>query len=152
VQSLEQCLEEYTKFVGRKKLFHWKKDTCDDSDWYQDLVSLHDVTELTEQFLSLGAVFLEGVPVEIVNDGSLIGEKLNNCLQRHVRSVHVEAMNSLGGLLHREDWKPLTRSFDKCREETGDDGGIQGDIKNIVQVSLVVQIKALGAALNSFCF
>jgi hypothetical protein len=104
IQSLEECLEEYLKTSGKKQLFQWIEDKYDDSCWLQDLLGLEDVAGLIDQFLSLGKEFLEGIPVEVVNDGSMIREKFHSILKRHVRTFHVEAMNTMGNALYREDW------------------------------------------------
>jgi hypothetical protein len=107
IQSLEGCIEEYLKYVGNKKLFTSNGDALDDFQWREDLEGLHDVLSLADQFLSLNLVFVQDVPSEILNDGSLIRDKLEMCCKRHVRTFHVATMNTLGGMLHREDWQLL---------------------------------------------
>jgi hypothetical protein len=129
VQSMEDCLEEYLKFSGNKRLFVWTGDTCDDSNWFQDLQGLQDVSALLNQLLSLGPLFLEGIPADYVNDGSRIREKFHLCCKRHVRTFHVETMNSLGGMLYREDWILLAYPGSSA---TSSDAG-----KTIIEVRLI---------------
>jgi hypothetical protein len=48
---------------------------------------------------------LEGISKDVVNDGSMIEEKILACSKTHLRSFHVDAMNTLGTMLYREDWQ-----------------------------------------------
>jgi len=105
IQSIDECLEEYTKCSGKKKLFSKETPESYDANWREDLEGLHDVWVLKNQFLSLGPLVLEGVPEEVINDGSLIEDKLLSCCKVHLRTFHVEAMNTLGMMFYREDWK-----------------------------------------------
>jgi hypothetical protein len=104
VKVLEECTEEYIKYVGKKKLFEWKGNEHLDEDWLEDLEGLEDVLRLTDQFLSLRNEFLEGVPLQFINDGSMLSEKLSTIFKKHLRTFHVEAMNTMGLTLYREDW------------------------------------------------
>ena len=104
IKVLEECLEEYLKFVGKKKLFEWRDNVHVDSEWWIDLKGLEDVLQLTDQFMSLSAEFLEGVEQKIINDGSMLREKMYTILKKHLRSSHVEAMNTMGLILYKEDW------------------------------------------------
>jgi hypothetical protein len=102
IQVLEDCFEEYLKYAGKKKLFD--SDSNDD-DWLLDLEGLEDVVGMVGQFLSLQSEFLKDIDVaRSVNDGSLVEKKLHSVLQKHVRAFHIQAMNSMGSSLYREDW------------------------------------------------
>ena len=132
VQVLEQCLDEYIKYVGKKPLFEWKQRLCEpqcqdspaglepstwvqhDSTWWEDLDGLQDVARLTEQFCSLRNEFLSGThgsdaheetgSKTIANEGVQLRDKLHTLMKKHLRTVHVEAMNGLGAILSKEDW------------------------------------------------
>jgi hypothetical protein len=105
IQSIEECLEEYQKHSGKKELFSKNDGKLDDSSWREDLEGLHDVSVLSHQFLSIGPLFLEGLPEEVFNDGSHIEVTLYSCFKPHLRGVHIEAMNTIGTMFYREDWK-----------------------------------------------
>ena len=98
-------MEEYRKHSGKKKLFSKKDGEYDDSSWREDLDGIHEVSILAHQFLSIGPLFLEGVPKEVINDGSSIEESLDSFFKAHLRTFQVEAMNTLGTMFYREDWK-----------------------------------------------
>ena len=105
VKCMEECLEEYLKYVEKKKLFGVSKDNeHDDSEWMKDLEGLEDIVRLTDQFLSLRKEFLEGVSERFINDGGMLREKLSTLLKKHLRSFHVEAMNKMGSTLYQEEW------------------------------------------------
>ncbi len=105
VKVLEECLEEYLKFASKKKLFQATVKGEDiDSAWSSDLVGLEDVLGLTDQFLSLRNEFLDGVLEQVINDGSMLREHLFSILKKHLRSVHIEAMNTAGLMLYKETW------------------------------------------------
>ncbi|KAL3921028.1 MAG: hypothetical protein SGILL_002969 [Bacillariaceae sp.] len=127
IQSLEGCVEEYLKFVGHKKLFTWDGDSCDDSSWLEDLEGLQESITLAKQFLWLHSFFLQDVPVEVVTDGDSLRDKLDSCCKRHVRTFHVSTMNSLGGMLYREDWQLQPMSMSTS------DGGTKDVSKHIIQ-------------------
>ena len=105
MQSIEECMEEYRKHSGKKKLFSKKDGEHDDSSWREDLDGIHEVSILAHQFLSIGPLFLEGVPKEVINDGSSIEESLDSFFKAHLRTFQVEAMNTVGTMFYREDWK-----------------------------------------------
>ncbi|KAG7343446.1 DUF2451 domain containing protein [Nitzschia inconspicua] len=126
IQSMEQCFEEYLKYIGNKRLFSWDTDICDDSNWFWDVQGLQESYALMNQFLSVGPAFLRDTPTELVNDGSLIREKFHLCCKRHVRTFHVETMNSLGGMLFREDWTLLPfPNYDSLSKDSSVDVGIR---------------------------
>ncbi|KAG7372612.1 DUF2451 domain containing protein [Nitzschia inconspicua] len=126
IQSMEQCFEEYLKYIGNKRLFSWDTDICDDSNWFRDVQGLQESYALMNQFLSIGPAFLRDTPTELVNDGSLIREKFHLCCKRHVRTFHVETMNSLGGMLFREDWTLLPfPNYDSLSKDSSADVGIR---------------------------
>lgn len=102
IQVLEECFEEYLKYVGKKKLFD--ADGNDD-DWLLDLQGLEDVAGLIRQFLSLQSEFLKEIEItRSINDGGMVEKKLHSILQKHVRAFHIQAMNKMGLSLYREDW------------------------------------------------
>ena len=117
---LMRCLDEYLDFAGKKKLFR-KKDKSDDSLWVRDLVGLHAIFVLTHQFMSLREEFIndnnngnndpKGNNSPTVSwmttpdDDNSVCTKLKNVFRKHLRGVHVEAMNTMGMTLSKEAWK-----------------------------------------------
>lgn len=109
IQVLEECFEEYLKYVGKKRLF---PDDGDD-DWLEDLEGLEDVVGLVHQFLGLESEFLRDLSdSKNINDGSLVEKRLQTVLQTHVRAFHIQAMNKMGLTLYREDWSLETLGGD----------------------------------------
>lgn len=107
---LTRCLDEYLHLAAKIKLFHGE----DDRTWARDLEGLHEVLQLTNQFLGIGRSLsqhfqLQGVEVTAFSiasrDETLLQQKLCDVFRRHLRSVHVEAMNTFGATLAKEDWK-----------------------------------------------
>eukprot|EP00980_Cylindrotheca_fusiformis_P011399 scaffold2642_cov120-Cylindrotheca_fusiformis.AAC.8 len=75
-QVLEECFDEYLKYIGKKKLFD---DDGNDDDWLLDLEGLEDVVELVRQFLSLQSEFLEDIEVTgSANSGEMVQKKLHS--------------------------------------------------------------------------
>jgi hypothetical protein len=106
VKVLEDCMEEYLKFAPKKKLFQWGEDgRCNDWIWFADLVGLQDVEGLIQQFFSLMLPFLGEDAGQSVNEGTMLREKLNDIIKKHVRSVQIEAMTSTGTILYKEEWE-----------------------------------------------
>lgn len=105
IKVLEECLEEHLKFASKKKLFESAEDGKQyDSAWILDLIGLEDVLGLTNQFLSLRKEFLDDVQEQVINNGILLREKLFDIQKKHLRAVHIEAMNSTGLSLYKESW------------------------------------------------
>lgn len=104
----EQCegvvvrlLTEYLHFSARPNLFE-----NGDTAWALDLECMHRVLILVERFASLQAWFLDTVedrPFCERKETDLY-ERLCDVFRRHLRNVHVEAMNSTGRLLHSDPW------------------------------------------------
>ena len=142
IQSMEECLEEYLKYSGGKRaLFSLKENNeHDDSKWREDLEGIHDVSVLTNQFLSLGPTFLEGISKDVVNDGSMIEERILSCSKTHLRSFHVDAMNTLGTMLYREDWQlhSLTKLETKNTRRIQD----AGDESSKKSLDYIVQVRS----------
>lgn len=121
VQVLEQCLDEYLKHVEKKVLF--QDLGANDDDWLEDLEGLHDVHGLIHQFLSLRNEFLqdsESASKCRVNKGSLVEQKLDLIIQKHMKNFHAEAMNTMGMVLYQEDWSlvPLAKNLDSSYSNT----------------------------------
>jgi hypothetical protein len=121
VKVLEECLEEYLKFVGKKKLFEWQEEEHVDSVWMEDLEGLEDILRMTDQFLSLRREFLARVSVQFINDGSMLREKLYTIMKKHLRDFHVEGMNTMGLALYREPWDLVPLKSSKPNEANCDD-------------------------------
>lgn len=106
-----RCFDEYLHFAPKISLFERSDNAMDDSLWKKDLQNLQDVLLLTDRFVSIRYSFLNVRPPAASNlsslrDGSheFLCEKLTNIFRRHLRSVHVEAMNSVGRRLANESW------------------------------------------------
>jgi hypothetical protein len=139
IQSIDECLEEYLKHSGKKKLFSKIDGNHDDSSWREDLEGLHDVSVLSHQFLSIRHLFLEGVPEAVINDGSRIEEKLDSCRKTHLRALHVEAMNTIGTMFYREDWNAYSfreLNVNAATKTATDTRENDDSVRSIVEVSL----------------
>ncbi|CAB9511403.1 Coiled-coil domain containing 132 [Seminavis robusta] len=102
---LIQCLEEYLQFASHESFF--KDPTSGELKWRLHLEEMHNLLKLTEQFSSLRSRFhtdshAMSSPCDI--DGDL-KEKLCDVFRKHLRFVHVEAMNALGSSLSQENWE-----------------------------------------------
>ena len=77
-------------------------------DWwdFEEWEGLREIWRLTQQFLTLREEF--GVACnDTANDGTCLQERLQTIFKHHLRSVYVEAMNSIGKMLYEEDWTTL---------------------------------------------
>jgi hypothetical protein len=107
---LVRCFEEYMNFATRVKLFQLGANGTDDSLWCQELESLHHVLILVDRFVALKSSFYENPTlcdenlVSMMVEGKRLSETLGDVFRRHLRSVHVEAMNTFGRLLSNETW------------------------------------------------
>ena len=133
IQSLENCLDEWLKHVGKLSLFQRVEQSIDDTRWFLDLDSLQKVTWLTDRFLSLESEFLRGVSKAAINDGSMVHEKLHTLYKKHLRTVHVEAMNTTGGKLYNETW--LLRPISMDPETFSSPDGLKSS--HILKVRLI---------------
>jgi hypothetical protein len=109
---ITKCFEEHINFATKRNLFDYKATGTDDSVWGQDLDGLHQVLLMTDRFVSLKSSFFEEKTVEINlasgrSDGAEwpLYDKLADVFRKHLRSVHVEAMNNMGRLLSNETWR-----------------------------------------------
>jgi hypothetical protein len=130
---LVQCLDEYLHFGAHVNFFdepssesvnrsgegqeHIK--SSGDARWRKNLEEMRSLLVLTEQFLSLKSQFCCGETQDCFDDSpsNLDGdlkERLCDVFRKHLRFVHVEAMNSLGGSLSQEKWEmvPLKQLSD----------------------------------------
>lgn len=127
-------------FASKKVLFP-KTDPVEDK-WLADLEGLHDVLQLTNQFLSLGNEFLDAD--QIVEDSitslsaksgkSELYMKLCGVFRKHLRSIHVEAMNSMGLMLSKESWEMVPLS-EKCE-------GM--NVQNLIKTELAKEVRVFG--------
>jgi hypothetical protein len=111
-QVVTKCFDEHLNFATKRNLFEHKATGTDDSVWGQDLDGLHQVLLLADRFVSLKSSFFEEKAVEINlapgrSDGAEwpLYDKLADVFRKHLRSVHVEAMNNMGRLLSNETWR-----------------------------------------------
>jgi Protein of unknown function C-terminus (DUF2451) len=110
-QGIIFCLDEYLHFTPRRNLFQHIGRECDDSAWQNDVYSLHETLLLVDRFASLRESFPSENSKDEVEFGPLSSrrssrcfEKLSDIFRRHLRLVHVEAMNTIGRCLARESW------------------------------------------------
>ena len=108
---INRCLDEYLHFAPKRSLFERSENGTNDSLWKEDLQNLHEVLLLTDRFFTIRYSFLNVEPpvashLAFLRDGSheLVWEKLSSISRRHLRSLHVEAMNSVGRRLANESW------------------------------------------------
>ena len=118
-QVLLSCLKSYQGFTTKKVLF---KDKDSSYHWLLDLEGLNDVLQLTDQFLSLGMEFLDKeqaneaplTSLSTTNKQSDMYDTFLDLFQKHLRCVHIEAMNTMGMMLSKETWQlvPLGAQYD----------------------------------------
>jgi hypothetical protein len=130
---LVQCLDEYLHFGAHVNFFdepsresvknssaeQKRNKSSGDARWRKNLEEMRSLLELTEQFLSLKSQFLGGEIHDGFDDSSSqvsgdLKERLCDVFRKHLRFVHVEAMNSLGASLSQEKWEmvPLKQLSD----------------------------------------
>ena len=112
-----RCLDEYLNFSAQSSLFNKTADegaAVDDGRWSKDLDGLREVFVILDRFSLLKASFFgddassgSGSAVE-----TALSEKLGDVCRRHLRCVHVEAMNTLGRRLANETW--ILKVFDEA--------------------------------------
>ena len=150
IQALENCLDEWLKHVGKLTLFQRSDQVKDDTFWFLDLDSLQRITSFTNRFLSFESDFLHGVSKAVINDGSMVHEKLHTLYKKHLRTVHIEAMNTTGGKLYNETWilRPMAVHSESLSS------GEELQLNNIVKVRMMVESIAPDVLFgtNSFVF
>jgi Protein of unknown function C-terminus (DUF2451) len=106
-----KCLDEYIHFARKQALFKRTDDGINDILWKEDLEALRDVWMMANRFASLKSSFLDDVderafelPLLERNRHCMLSEKLADVFRRHLRSVHVDAMNTMGRRLANESW------------------------------------------------
>jgi hypothetical protein len=115
VGVVTKCLDEFLHFSANGELFIAAESGVDDSLWRADLDSYHHILLMTGKFLSLKHCFLNvksDNPQDPFatstnsksNSSALLLEKLSDVFRRHLRTVHVEAMNAIGRKLASESW------------------------------------------------
>jgi len=130
-----RLLSEYLDFAPRPKLFRKGSDVIDDSDWVEDLVGLQQVLRLSGQFYSLKGSFFNdprfSCPLPSLKDGdepsSLLYDKLGSVFRRHLRFVHIEAMESMGRALANENWILTSTWSGTDRKGSSDVESLLGD-------------------------
>jgi len=138
-QVLLSCLSSYQSFATTKALFPEKDDS---NSWLVDLEGLHDVLQLTNQFLSLGNEFLDidqlaDTSIDSLSTGKESSElhtKLCDIFRKHLRSVHVEAMNSMGMMLSKESWQ-LVPLHEPCDVR---------DVERMIKTELISRMAEFG--------
>jgi len=140
---LTKCLEEYLHFASHQKLFQRNAggrnvdgqgtgsandENTEEPLWGSDLMELHSVLTLTEEFVSLKPLFFKDQSgFSSPGFGAGLQNKLCDVFRKHLRSVHVEAMKSLGSSLSQENWGmiPLKQlsDYEKSSNLTPSDGG-----------------------------
>jgi hypothetical protein len=109
---ITKCFDEHLNFATKRNLFEHEVTGTNDSVWGQDLDGLHQVLLMTDRFVSLKSSFFEEKTVgKTLASGCSDGaewplyDKLADVFRKHLRSVHVEAMNNMGRLLSKETWR-----------------------------------------------
>jgi hypothetical protein len=121
VGALNKCLDEFLHFSARGELFVATEPGVEDSLWRAELDSFHKILLMTGTFLSLKHCFLNvksddpldpftKIANSTSNSSYLLLEKLSDVCRRHLRTVHVEAMNAIGRKLASENWTLQTFS------------------------------------------
>jgi len=152
------CLDEYLHFAPKRSLFKRAGKAMDDSCWQADLDSLHQVFVLTDRFIpSLKDSFLGDEKVDAsqlvsLRDGShgLICEKLSDIFRRHLRSLHVEAMNTIGRRLANETW--VLGSFSKQSAPERSDDRHSPTVESILLEAITTCIGSLAVVDTSSRF
>ena len=100
------CLDEYLNCAPKRPLFKRGTNGVDDVLWRDDLERLHNVYSLANTFLSIKKSFFElnECSQPKVDFQCLFSSKIVSIFRRHVRTLHVEAMNTLGRCLANESW------------------------------------------------
>jgi Protein of unknown function C-terminus (DUF2451) len=107
---IAKCLDEYLNFSQKRSLFHRRNDGVDDTLWHDDLNCNYMVNVCVNSFLSFKPLFLGTVNGSSANNEvptdvhSMISDKLSKVFGRHLRLLHVEAMNTVGRCLANETW------------------------------------------------
>ena len=111
IKAMERVIDEYLQHLPTKvtMLFMSRADGkgIDDSKWWRDLDGIEDVVRLAQDFLSLRSEATgSGTNAENFHEmESSLREKLSTLSKKHVRAVHIAAMNNIGMLLSKEDWE-----------------------------------------------
>ena len=102
---MAKCFDEYLNFAPKSPLFKRGTNGTEDILWRDDLARLQNVYALANTFVSIKKPLLELNKCDQSNTGTqLFSPKMVSIFKRHVRAVHVEAMNTLGRCLANESW------------------------------------------------
>jgi Protein of unknown function C-terminus (DUF2451) len=107
---IAKCLDEFLNFSQKRTLFQRRDNGVDDTLWRDDLNHNYMVNVFVSSFLSFKALFLGSLEGSSTNREvstevhSLISDKLSKVYSRHLRLLHVEAMNTVGRCLANETW------------------------------------------------
>ena len=155
--KLWQCCESVLVGVLEQYLQHLvKKKSTDGGNsgglkWAVDLQGLSNILWLSELIITIGREFL--LP-DVANENKLmsilcregqctgLGKALTNVFRKHLRGVHIEAMNVMGALLSNETWhlvpieinKDSTHLMDKI-ESLRSGHNVRRSIEQILQGS-----------------
>lgn len=109
-----RCLEEYLASNVRQTLFDCTEHYVDETVWLKELKSLCIVYALVDRFISQkqsffgSAEFVDDIAT-LAEQKNVLVERLGDVFRRHLRTVHVEAMNTSGRKLANESW--ILQSF-----------------------------------------
>jgi hypothetical protein len=108
---LVKLLGEYIVQSSKKKKVSSEDGASSNggNSWAVDLEGLHDVHQLSQQMLDLGQGFLG----RVVEPSAEWLEKQCVIYRRHLRGVHVEAMNVMGAMLSHETWQLMPVDMDE---------------------------------------
>lgn len=95
-----QCLDDYMSVSQKQPIFDSSGDL---GMWAQDIQNLSDLQRLVDALHEVAGLWFGDSHVSVVSDE--VQEKLACIYRRHIRSIHVEAMNSLGRMLSEEIWQ-----------------------------------------------
>lgn len=157
---LVYCIEEYLNFSQKATLFAKITHGVDDHAWMLDLQDLHKVSLLVSDFLALKDPFFEedilsNSPTQRENEPSQLRKVLDDLFRNHLRSVHAEAMSSLGRLLTIESWAlvDVAPLGDFVRREEQHPVPIEGflrqSLKTLLNPVCLTQVKGASFGVSS---
>jgi hypothetical protein len=141
-----RCFQEYLDVAPNRSFFRRTKNGIDDSLWKADLIDLYECVTISERMINLkNQICGESPHGSLVESEQNLMEQVRNVIRRHLRGVHVEAMNSLGRKLSTESWSLVMFSH-QCEPETT--GRPVADAYTLVQKALEAADPFPGSSLQ----
>lgn len=109
-----RCLDGYLASRVRQNLFDSNGHDVDETAWLEDVKSLCIVYALTDRFVAqkqsfLGSDEFSDDIATLATRGNILVDRLGDVFRRHLKVIHVEAMNASGRKLANELW--ILQSF-----------------------------------------